>query len=109
MDRAEKLVRHAEVSEKALERYLAKRIKEVGGLCLKYSNPGMAGYPDRVCLLREGKTVWVELKSRGETLTPLQRVRLSALVDMGHCVRVCSSRQHIDALLEEQGYGIQAV
>ena len=104
----EKIVRHAEVSEKAIEQYLTDSVKKLGGICLKYTNPGMVGFPDRVCLLPGGVTLWVELKSRGETLTPLQRVRLSALVDMGHCVRVCSSRQHIDALLEE-GYGIQAV
>ena len=32
------IVRHAEVSEKAIERYLAACVKELGGICLKYAN-----------------------------------------------------------------------
>ena len=60
----EKIVKHAEVSEKAIERYLSDSVKELGGICLKYSNPGMAGYPDRICLLPGGVTIWVELKSK---------------------------------------------
>ena len=35
------IVRHAEVSEKAIERYLAACVKELGGICLKYANAGM--------------------------------------------------------------------
>ena len=42
----DKIVRHADYSEKAIERYLAARVKELGGLCLKYSNAGMVGFPD---------------------------------------------------------------
>ena len=34
----ENIVRHSEVSEKAIEAYLVKRCKESGLLCLKYSN-----------------------------------------------------------------------
>ena len=37
------IVRHAEVSEKAIERYLAACVKELGGICLKYANAGMVG------------------------------------------------------------------
>ena len=62
----ENIVRHSEVSEKAIEAYLVKRCKESGLLCLKYSNANTTGYPDRLVCLPHGNVVWVELKSKGK-------------------------------------------
>ena len=94
------IVNHAEVSEKAIERYLADCVKELGGVCLKYSNPGMVGYPDRICLLPGGVTVWVELTSKGEQLKAIQKVRICQMVKIGHAVHVCDSKEAIDKVLE---------
>lgn len=94
------LVEHAEVSEKAIERYLAEVIEGMGGLCLKYSNPNMVGYPDRICLLPDGVTLWFELKSNGETLTAIQRIRIYKMRELGHVVFVCGSKKAIDESLE---------
>lgn len=96
----ENLVKHAEVSEKAIERYLADHVKELGGICLKYSNPGMVGYPDRICLLPGGVTIWVELKSKGGELKAVQKIRITQLRKIGHTVHVCSSKEAIDEVLE---------
>ena len=49
-------------SEKYLERKLVERIKAAGGLCLKFASVTEAGYPDRVCLMPNARTLWVELK-----------------------------------------------
>lgn len=95
----ENIARHAEVSEKAIERYLAERVKALGGVCLKYSNPGMTGYPDRLCVMPEGKTIWVELKSRGRKPEALQEVRFRQLESLGHRVYVCDSREKVDEVL----------
>ena len=95
----ENIARHAEVSEKAIERYLADRVKALGGVCLKYSNPGMTGYPDRLCVMPEGKTIWVELKSRGRKPEALQEVRFRQLASLGHPVYVCDSRKKVDEVL----------
>src|SRR5574344_1940558 len=94
------IVRHAEVSEKAIERYLAACVKELGGICLKYSNPGMVGYPDRICLLPGGETIWVELKSKGGGLKAVQKIRITQLRKIGHTVHVCSSKEAICEVLE---------
>lgn len=99
MDRIEKITRHSEVSEKAIERYLTDRVRDMGGVCLKYSNPGMAGYPDRVCLLPGGVTVWIELKSRDGRLSGIQRIRIAGMRRMGHTVCVCKSKEDIDSVL----------
>ena len=42
------IVNHADVSEKMIECYLCDSVKQMGGVCLKYSNAGMVGYPDRM-------------------------------------------------------------
>ena len=94
------IVRHAEVSEKAIERYLAASVKELGGICLKYANAGMVGYPDRICLLPGGVTVWVELKSRGEKPKVLQGIRFKQMASIGHPVHVCASKPDIDEVLK---------
>lgn len=95
------IVRHAEVSEKAIEQFLANRVKRMGGVCLKYSNPGMVGYPDRVCLLPGGVTIWIELKSQGKHLMPAQRIRKAQMENMGHPVYVCDSKLQVELLLKQ--------
>lgn len=94
------IVRHAEVSEKAIEHYLAASVKELGGVCLKYSNPGMVGYPDRICLLSGGVVFWVELKSKDGRLNEVQKIRIRQLCSMGHTVHVCDSKEAIDEVLK---------
>lgn len=94
------ITRHAEVSEKAIERYLVERIKEIDGLCLKYTNANMVGYPDRVICLPGGKTAWVELKSRGKKPTKMQVIRQSELKRLGHEVYTIDNKQAIDELIK---------
>lgn len=100
MKNIDRIVKHAEVSEKAIERYLSECVKELGGTCLKYSNPGMAGYPDRICLLPGGVTIWVELKSKDGELKAIQKIRIDQLRKLGHTVHVCSSKAAIDEVLK---------
>lgn len=93
------IIKHSEVSEKMIEAYLVKRVKELGGVCLKYSNPGMVGYPDRVVLLPHGVSVWVELKSRGRKPSKTQTLRMEQLRALGCNVTVVDSREGVDNLL----------
>lgn len=95
----ENIVRHSEVSEKAIEAYLNKRCKENGLLCLKYSNANVTGYPDRLVCCINGKVIWVELKSKGKKPTKLQEIRHQELRDLGHEVWVVSSKPEVDELI----------
>lgn len=99
MKKLENITRHAEVSEKAIEKYLVGQVKAIGGVCLKYSNANMVGYPDRVICLHGGKTVWVELKSRGKKPTKIQTIRQNELVSLGHEVHTIDNKQSIDELI----------
>jgi len=94
------IVKHADVSEKMIERYLCDSIKQMCGVCLKYSNAGMVGYPDRICLLSGGVVFWVELKSKDGRLNEVQKIRIRQLRGMGHTVNVCRSKEDVDEVLE---------
>lgn len=94
------IVKHADVSEKMTERYLCDSVKQMGGVCLKYSNAGMVGYPDRICLLSGGVVFWVELKSKDGRLNEVQKIRIRQLRSMGHTVNVCRSKEDVDKVLE---------
>lgn len=102
----ENIVRHADVSEKVIERYLCDVIKKLGGVCLKYSNPGAIGYPDRVALMPEGRCYWFELKSRGHKPSKVQSVRFKQMESIGHHVYVVDSKPSIDSTFKKLGYDI---
>ncbi len=97
--KVENIVRHSEVSEKAIEAYLVRRCKESGLLCLKYSNANTTGYPDRLVCLSHCNVVWVELKSKGKKPTKLQEIRHQELRDLDHKVWVISSKPEVDELI----------
>lgn len=90
---------HAEVSEKAIEKHLVKLTKEIGLPCLKYSNPNMVGYPDRLIVLPDGAVVWVELKSKGRKPNKAQEIRIAELRGMGHKVEVIDNKADIEKLI----------
>lgn len=94
--------KHSKESEKSLEQYLTDRAKGLGCKSLKYYNPVSTGWPDRIVLFPAGFVVWVELKSKGETLRPLQAQRHVSLRDMGHAVYTCDSREKIDAMFKKE-------
>lgn len=89
---------HAEASEKSIEKYLVEQAEANGLLCLKYSNPNMVGYPDRLLVLPGGSVVWVELKSKGRKPTKIQQMRIAGLRNRGHYVWVIDNRKSIDEL-----------
>lgn len=102
----ENIVQHAEVSEKAIERYLCDVVKKLGGVCLKYSNANMVGYPDRVALMPGGLCIWFELKSKGRTTSKVQAIRIAQLESIGHHVYVCDSKESINEVLRGKGYAV---
>lgn len=102
----ENLVRHADVSEKAIERYLCEVVKKLGGVCLKYSNANMVGYPDRVVLLPGGVTIWIELKSKGRRPEKIQQIRIAQLERIGHTVYVADSKESINGIFQDLNYDL---
>lgn len=55
--------------ERDIERYLVKRVKELGGEVRKVKWGGRRGAPDRVVMLPDRGCYWVELKAPGKRAT----------------------------------------
>ena len=99
--KVENIVRHAEVSEKSIEKYLVDEVKKIGGICLKYSNSNMTGYPDRIVLLPNGKTIWIVIKSKGKHTTKVQDIRITQMEEIGHQVYIADSKEEIKRILKK--------
>ena len=90
--------------EKAIEQKLVRAVKAKGGICPKLVCPGMAGMPDRLVLLPEGKMGFVEVKAPGEKPRPLQTARHRILEWLGYRVYVLDNPEEIGEIID----GIQA-
>jgi len=86
--------------ETTIERYLCRRVKELGGKAYKLQSPGNDGMPDRLVCLPGGKVFFVETKAPGGHPRPLQQVRIAELQRLGCRVSVADSKQAVDEILQ---------
>ena len=83
-------------SEKLLEKTLRERIKDLGGIALKFHCLSFTGFPDRVVLMPFGKIYFVELKSEGKKPSTIQRSVHSKLTELGFSVFVIDTKEGVD-------------
>ncbi len=86
------------MQEKDIEKYLVKRVKEMGGKAYKWVSPGNDGVPDRIVFFF-GMTVLVELKAPGKKPTPLQIAKHKELAKLGQKVLVLDSKESVDEFI----------
>lgn len=87
--------------EADVERYFVRKVREAGGLPLKFAPPGWAGAPDRIVLLPGGRVVFVELKAPGKKMRPLQVKRAETLEGLGFQVYCLDSKEAVTAFVSE--------
>lgn len=87
--------------EKTIEAKLRDGVKELGGLCYKFTSPGSTGVPDRVVLMPGGRVYFVELKTDKGRLTKLQIFRQTELRVRGARVRTLFGLVGVKAFLAE--------
>jgi hypothetical protein len=87
--------------EKTVEQKLVAAVKSMGGLAPKFTSPGLDGVPDRLVLLPHGKMAFVELKTPGKTLRPLQVRRKRQLEALGFQVYCVDRPEQIGGILDE--------
>ena len=87
--------------EKTIEQKLTRAVKARGGICPKLVCPGMAGMPDRLVLLPDGKLGFVEVKAPGEKPRPLQTARHRILEWLGYRVYVLDDVGDIERIVDE--------
>lgn len=85
--------------EKRIEKALKRHVESLGGLCLKFSSPGMVGVPDRICLMPDGRMFFVELKDKGKKPRPIQDYRMSQIRALGFKVYVINSAEAIKEVI----------
>jgi Holliday junction resolvase len=77
--------------EKQIEQALVQRVKELGGVCEKFTSPGRRAVPDRIVTLPGGRIVFVECKAPGKKPTVMQQFDHERRRLLGCDVRVIDS------------------
>lgn len=85
--------------ERDLELYLKQQVVKAGGICWKWTSPGLSGVPDRIVILPGGLTTYVELKAPGKKPTKLQEQRHKTLRALGADVFVLDSIEGVDVFM----------
>ena len=86
--------------EKEIEQMLVRSVKNIGGLCLKFTCFGLDGVPDRLVLLPKGKCAFVELKAPGKKPRALQIKRMKQLIALGFLCFVIDGKEQIGGVID---------
>lgn len=90
--------------EKYVEQALVRETKRRGGICPKFTSPGMDGMPDRIALFPGGRIAFIEVKAPGKKPRPLQLHRHEQFRRLGFQVYVLDGLEQIGGILD----GIQS-
>lgn len=85
--------------EKSIEQHLSKRVKELGGLSLKWIST-ITGVPDRIVFLKK-QIHLVELKTKTGALSKRQQLVFAQLAELGHPVTVLRSKEDVEEFINE--------
>lgn len=86
--------------ESEIEKTLIIEVKKREGLALKFISPNLAGVPDRIILMDNGKMAFAELKAPGKKLRPLQIKRKTQFESLGFKVYCIDSKEQIGGILD---------
>lgn len=95
------------MKEASIEKYLKGKIKQHGGVCLKFNSASMRGVPDRICMLPNGRIFFVELKAKGKKPRPEQMRVHKLFGNMGQRVYACDSRESVQEVIRFEIYSAQ--
>ena len=87
--------------EKSIEQKLVVAVRAAGGLAPKFVSPGWDGVPDRIVLFPSGRMAFVELKSPGKVMRPLQMRRKRQLENLGFKVFCVDGVEQIAGVIEK--------
>ena len=85
--------------ESDIEKYLVKRVKDVGGQIRKAQWVGHVGAPDRRVMLPDRMPIWIELKAPGKKPEPHQLREHNRMRKLGELVEVIDSYEAVDNLI----------
>ncbi len=85
-------------SEKRIERALQDLVKRKSGLCLKLLPFQFTGLPDRLVLLPEGRVLFCETKSTGDSASPRQKLVHRKLRELGFTVLIIDNLEKLNEI-----------
>jgi hypothetical protein len=88
------------VKESTVEQYLKKRIRELGGVCVKLNSK--KGISDRLVILPGNRIEFVELKTPIGELSEAQKLWNKRLESLGCVIKVINSKEGVDNLYKEK-------
>lgn len=88
------------LNEKDIETALIKRVKQIGGICEKFTSPARRSVPDRIVTLPGGRIIFVELKAPGKKPTNAQSADHKKRSALGCDVRVIDSIEQVSSFPE---------
>lgn len=90
-----------EKRERDIEKWLRYKIRQMGGIAMKFTSPGNDGVPDRIAILPGGQVWFIELKKDGETPTKIQEWQIERLRKLGCNVAVIAGMEEARAWIWE--------
>lgn len=87
------------MKEYTVENHLISVTQACGGLCFKFTSPGVAGVPDRIVILPGGKIGFVETKAPGRRPRLLQRAVIRDLYRRGCRVATIDSLKSVEGFV----------
>lgn len=85
-------------TEQAIEKHLCRRVREIGGLCVKLT--GTNGIPDRLVILPNGRNIYIELKAPDGRLSPIQLATHKRLRKLNQEVYTIWNHEQVDRFIE---------
>ena len=87
--------------EATIEARLVREVRRLGGLCYKFTSPGNPVVPDRIVILPDGRTIYVELTTEIGRLSKRQTWQREELPTRGADVRVLKGLDQVKEFLDE--------
>jgi hypothetical protein len=87
--------------ESEIERHLVWHVVRMGGVADKFKSTTHRGVSDRVVCLPGGQTWFIELKTKGGRLEPLQKLFAQEMERMGQRYACLWTKEQVDAWADE--------
>jgi hypothetical protein len=82
--------------ELEIERHFVWTVERMGGVTYKFTSPGRKGVADRIACLPDGSTWFVELKTKGGRLSPLQKMFAADMAALNQKYACLWTKEQVD-------------
>ena len=84
------------MKESEIERYFVWTVQSLGGVTYKFRSPTQRGVADRIACMPGGEAWFVELKTKGGRLAPLQKIFAADMRQLGQRYACLWSTEGVD-------------